>query len=193
LGNAGGLPRPSGALLVIGLILLTVSAARAACVDPAALKPARGAFEFRQTRYLKATHAPLVSQGVATVSPGRVEWRVTRPIDVVTVITKGGVTQSIEGGPAQPVGGSSNVDPLLRSLGLLQIVSGDFAGARTNYDVETEPHPPGAAWKLTLRPKDRQVSRFLDHIEIAGCDRPAEVDIFQANGDRTRLEWAPRK
>jgi hypothetical protein len=189
LGNADRLARTCAAILGLGCVALAAPAARASCVDPATLKAAHGAFAFRQTRYLKRMSAPLVSDGVAVLSPGRVEWRVARPVAIVTVITANRVTQSIEGGPAQPVGGSANVDPLMRSLGLLQIVSGDFASARKNYDLVSGPRGAGPDWRMTLTPKDAQAARFLARIEITGCERPAEVDIIQANGDHTRIEW----
>ncbi len=189
MGNPRRLARSLVALSVLVGLGLAAPVARG-CVDPAKLQAGRGSFDFRQTRYLKRMSSPLVSQGVAVLSPGRVEWRVKRPLDVVTVITADRVTQSIEGGPAQPVGGSANVDPLMRSLGLLQIVGGDFAGARRNYEVVAGPDGAGPGWRVVLTPKDAQVARFLSRIEITGCERPAEVNIFQANGDHTKIEWS---
>jgi hypothetical protein len=189
LGNTDRFARACAAVLGLGCVALA-PIARASCVDPATLKPAHGSFDFRQTRYLKHMSAPLVSEGVALLSPGRVEWRVDKPVAIVTVITANHVTQSIEGGPAQPIGGSGNVDPLMRSLGLLQIVSGDFASARENYDLVSSANGAGPGWRLTLTPKDAQAARFLSRIEITGCERPAEVDIFQVNGDHTRIEWS---
>jgi hypothetical protein len=134
-------------------------------------------------------NTPLVSEGIAVLSPGRVEWRVVKPIAIVTVITADRITQSIEGGPAQPIGGSANVDPLMRSLGLLQIVSGDFVSARKNYDMVSGPSGAALGWQLRLTPK-AQATRFLSRIEVTGCERPSEVDIFQVNGDHTRIEWS---
>lgn len=189
MGNTDRFARACAAVLGLGCVALAAPIARASCVDPATLKAAHGSFDFRQTRYLKRVSAPLVSEGVAVLSPGRVEWRVVKPVAIVTVITADHVTQSIEGGPAQPIGGSA-VDPLMRSLGLLQIVSGDLASARKNYDLVSGLNGAGPGWRVTLTPKDAQAARFLSRIEITGCERPAEVDILQVNGDHTRIEWS---
>ena len=128
---------------------------RAACVDPYTIKAEHGVFNFRQTRNLKQVGRPLVSQGLATVAPGKVICQVIKPVNIVTTITPASVTKSIDGGPTQSVAGSSNVDPVMRNFGLLQVVSGDLAGLRMTYDITAAPKSLNGEWTLSLKPRKR--------------------------------------
>ncbi len=165
-------------------------AAFAKCADPFALRAETGQFDFKQTRRLSNMKTPLISTGVASVKPGRVDWRVVKPVDVRLTITPGKITQSVQGGPAQSVGPAS-ADPFLRSSGLFEILTGDYTALRRYYVITGAPAAPGAAWSLSLKPKDANLGRFLGAIEIAGCLRAEAVSIRQANGDTIAIEMSP--
>jgi hypothetical protein len=158
----------------------------AACADPFKLKAETGSFDFKQTRRLATMKTPLISTGVAAVKPGRVDWRVVKPVDVRLSITPGKITQSVQGGPAQAVGPAS-ADPFLRSSGLFEILTGNYDALKRYYTISGAP-APGASWKLALKPKDANLGRFLSSIEIAGCGRAEAVTIRQANGDTIAIE-----
>lgn len=193
MGNPAHSARKAVALAVAGLSLATAAPAFAACVDPFKLKAETGTFDFKQTRRLASMKTPLVSTGVANVKPGRVDWRVVKPVDVRLTITPGKITQSVQGGPAQAVGPAS-ADPFLRSSGMFELLTGDYAALRRYYTVTGGPASPGGAWKLSLKPKDASLARFLSTIEISGCSRAEAVTIRQANGDTIAIEMgASRK
>lgn len=193
MGNPAHPARKAVALAAGGVILLAGAPAFAACADPYRLKAETGSFDFRQTRRLASMKTPLVSTGVASVKPGRVDWRVVKPVDVRLTITPGRITQSVQGGPAQAVGPAS-ADPFLRSSGLFEILTGDFSALRRYYTISGGPASPGGAWKLSLKPKDATLARFLTTIEISGCARAEAVSIRQANGDSIAIEMgAARK
>ncbi|MFN3856750.1 MAG: outer membrane lipoprotein carrier protein LolA [Caulobacter sp.] len=182
--------RKAGALLVaLGLIAGAPTLARAKCADPYALRAETGRFDFIQTRRMASMKTPLVSRGVAEVKPGRVDWRVVDPVDVLLTITPGRITQSVQGGKAQAVGPAS-ADPFLRSSGLFEMLTGDFNALRRYYTVAGGPRAPGAPWKLTLKPKDANLGRFLSTIEISGCNRAEGVLIRQGNGDTIAIEMS---
>ena len=191
MGNPARPARKAGALVVGVLIAAMVAGvgagpAFAACADPFKLKAETGSFDFRQTRRLSTMKTPLISTGVAAVKPGRVDWRVVKPVDVRLTITPGKITQSVQGGPAQAVGPAS-ADPFLRSSGLFEILTGNYDALKRYYTISGSP-VPGAAWKLALKPKDANLGRFLSTLEIAGCARAEAVTIRQANGDTIAIE-----
>lgn len=132
---------------------------------------------------------PLISTGIAEVTPGRVDWRVIKPVDVRLTITPGRITQSVQGGKAQTVGPAS-ADPFLRSSGLFEILTGDYGALRRYYLISGGQTAPGAPWKLALKPKDASLGRFLSTIEISGCNRAEAVNISQANGDSIAIEMS---
>ncbi|MBI1405487.1 MAG: hypothetical protein GC145_05120 [Caulobacter sp.] len=164
-------------------------AALAKCADPFALRAQTGQFDFKQTRRLANMKTPLISTGIAEVTPGRVDWRVIKPVDVRLTITPGRITQSVQGGKAQAVGPAS-ADPFLRSSGLFEILTGDYGALRRYYLISGGQTAPGAPWKLALKPKDASLGRFLSTIEISGCNRAEAVNISQANGDSIAIEMS---
>lgn len=191
MGNPAHSSRKAVALavggLIAGLLVAGAGPAAAACSDPFKLKPETGSFDFKQTRRLTTMKSPLISTGVAAVRPGRVDWRVVKPVDVRLTITPGRITQSVQGGPAQAVGPAS-ADPFLRSSGLFEILTGNYDALKKYYAISGGPTAPGGAWKLSLKPKDANLGRFLSSIEIAGCARAEGVTIRQGNGDTIAIE-----
>lgn len=152
-----------------------------------ALEPEFGAFSFTQTRHLSGVRAPLVSRGQALVSEGRVDWRVTSPLDIRTQITAAGITQSIEGGPPQRLGGQG--DAFLASAGLLHLLSGDLAALANHYTIT--PAAAASGWRVRLTPKSEGAARFLSYIEAGGCERVSRVEVRQANGDWMEIALSP--
>lgn len=183
---AAGLVGKIGAVFAV-MIAVQIGAAEARCADPFAIRPPEGAVAFTQTRHLSGARVPLVSRGEAQVAPERVEWRVTQPIEVLTVLSPGGITQSVEGAPAQAVGPEGA--GFLSSTGLAAILSGDFEGARANYDIAQSAAPNGD-WILRLTPRADSMRRFISVIEVGGCDAVESVSVRQASGDRTDIEFA---
>lgn len=188
MGNPTDLARKACALLLIACVAAP-GAAFAKCGDPFALRAETGQFDFKQTRKLSNMKTPLVSTGIGQVKPGRIEWRVMKPTDVRLTITPGQITQSVQGGPAQAVGPAS-ADPFLRSSGLFEILTGDYGALRRYYTITSTATPAGNPWKLSLKPKDATLARFLTTIEIAGCTRAENVNIRQANGDTIGIEMS---
>lgn len=191
MGIPADLARKAGALLVVAGLLAPAPALAAVCADPFKLKAEQGQFDFRQTRRLATMKTPLVSQGVASVKAGRVDWRVVKPVDIAMTITPGRITQSVQGGPFQTVTPGA-ADPFLRSSGLFELLTGDYTALRRYYTVNQVAGANGG-WKLMLAPKDANLSRFLTRIEIGGCNRAETVDIRQANGDSIGIEFSPPK
>ena len=175
--------------VLAALILSFSGVASAQCADPMRLAAEYGAFGFTQTRHLSGVRAPLVSRGQAIVAEGRVDWRVTQPLDIRTVITAAGITQSVEGGPPQRVGGQG--DAFLSSAGLLGLLSGDLSSLANHYDIARAPAAANGAWRLRLTPKSAGMAQFVSYIEAAGCQRVSNVEVRQANGDWMEIALSP--
>jgi hypothetical protein len=187
MGFAASAAGKAGALLA-ALWLSIAGVAYAQCADPMRLPGEFGAFAFTQTRHLSGVRAPLVSRGQAIVSEGRVDWRVTQPLDIRTVITPAGITQSVEGGPPQRMGGG---DAFLSSAGLLNLLSGDISALANHYDIARAPAAANGAWRVRLTPKSASMARFLTYIEAGGCERVSNVEVRQANGDWMDIALRP--
>jgi hypothetical protein len=165
---------------------MMLGAAHAQCADPFQVAAQTGTSAFVQTRHLTGVRTPLVSRGQAVVAPGRVEWRVTDPIDIRTVITPTGITQSVENGPAQTLG-PQGADPFTSGAGLFDLLVGDFAAVRTHYDIARLAPAANGSWRLRLTPRAAGLARFVSEIEVNGCSAIDGVAVRQANGDRMEI------
>ncbi len=186
---AGAANLAGKALAVLAALILTFSgAAYAQCADPLRLPAEYGAFAFTQTRHLSGVRNPLVSRGRAVVAENRIDWRVTQPLEIVTVITPSGISQSVEGGPPQRMGGQG--DAFLSSAGLLNLLAGDISALGNHYEIARSP-APGAGWRVRLTPKSQATARFIAYIEAGGCERVSNVEVRQANGDWMEIALSP--
>lgn len=177
--------------LIGGVILAILPAmAHAGCADPFKIAVERGAKAFTQTRHLNKVATPLVSQGTAVIARDRVEWRVTKPLDVLTTITPQGITQSVENSPPQTLGPQDSSNSFLTSTGLFDLLVGDFAAVRTHYDIATMPSETAKSWKLNFKPRQAALAQFISNIVVEGCTRIKQVEIHQANGDWMQITLA---
>jgi hypothetical protein len=72
------------------------------------------------------------------------------------------------------------------------MLDGKVSELSEDFDVTLAEHP--VSWKLTLRPRDAKLSRYLERIEVHGsADRPHCLEVVEPDGDVTLtfLETAP--
>lgn len=176
-------------ILVPLVIALVVAApAMAECAKPEALARLSGKLPFVQTRTLKGMSRPLRSTGEVEVTKESAIWRVVTPMAITTRISPAGITQSIDGGPEQPIGPAAGANPFLTETGLLDLLKGDLSKIDTRYDVKRETRARPEGWKLDLKPKSAQLSPYVSAVRIEGCKRLEAIAVDQANGDSIRIE-----
>lgn len=161
-----------------------------ACIDPNNIRVEYGAMSFTQTRHLNGVSRPLVARGRATIAAERVDWHVTTPVNALTTITSTGITQSIDGGPPQRVNAQGG-DAFLSSAGLFDMLVGNFEALEQHYTIARGAARADGDWNIRLTPRAQGLSRFLSHIEVAGCERVEQVEVRQANGDWMEISLSP--
>lgn len=145
---------------------------------------------FTQVRHLNGVARPLTAHGRATISTERVEWRVTSPVDVLTTITASGITQSVDGGAAQRIGAQGG-DAFLGNTGLFDMLVGNFSALDQHYAIARQPARADGGWSIRLTPKAEGLRRFLSYVQVVGCERVAQVEVRQANGDWMEIGLDP--
>ncbi len=161
------------------------------CLDPETLVESQGVRPFAQTRWLEGVPRPLVSTGDMTLDSNSVVWRVTQPIEIATVISSEGMTQSIAGGPQTPVGASGAASPILSDSGLIDLIKGDLSRIHELYEVEKTSSETN--WLLSLTPKAEDMSRFVGAITVEGCMKVQAIVVNQTNGDRIMVAFTDEK
>ncbi len=169
-------------LAVLGLAAALSAPALAECARPEAVAAPKGEQAFTQTRILKGLKRPVVSTGVVLVQGETVLWTVKEPIEIVTRITKSGVTQSVDGGAPEPLGPEGS-DAVLVQSGLMDLLKGQLSALDTRYTVKRLARDKAEGWKLDMTPKAEQLKGWIAGLEVEGCTRIETVSIRQANGD----------
>jgi hypothetical protein len=171
------------------LVALALAApAMAECAKPEALARFAGKQPFVQTRTLKGMSRPLKSTGEVEVTKDSAIWRVLTPMAITTRISPAGITQSVDGGPEQPMGPSAGANPFLNETGLLDLLKGDLSRMDARYEVAREARAKPEGWKLNLKPKSAQLSPYVSAVRVEGCKRVEAIAVDQANGDSIRIE-----
>lgn len=151
------------------------------CLAPQKVAQELGSRHFVQERHLKGIDQALVSSGAVLVASDSIMWTVSDPIEISTVISESGMTQSIEGGPAEPVGAAGAANPMLSQSGLVNLLKGDLRGVDENYIVSEIENETG--WGLSLMPKAQDMAKHVTAINVTGCTKIDSIKVKQSNGD----------
>jgi hypothetical protein len=154
------------------------------CLQPDQLHVTAIDRPFVQKRFLAGMAEPLRSEGRLKVAPEKISWHMTAPFDVETILTPTAITQSINGGPPQPIGPSAS--DLSASIARLfaNLLQGRWDDLQSMFRVSRGATAPGAPWSVSLESLDPQMQKILGSIEVLGCTDIATIKIDHGNGDR---------
>lgn len=177
---------------LLTLLLLLPAAARADVADDIRreLTPftvLRG--RFRQVKTIKIIKRPLRSSGDFVLAKDKgVLWRTLKPTVGAMKITASEVAQIKDG----KVGFRMSVSeqPALRMISkvLFAVFAADVAELRRHFDI-TGPPVAGGRWQAELKPRDAMMAKVIPHIRLKGAKTLEEIELSEANDDRTVIEF----
>lgn len=145
--------------------------------------------DFRQEKTLRALSRPLVSQGKLVFAAGQgVLWRVLEPYEVFVLLKPDEVVEWSTQDEQRRLDTASN--PVFRALTdvIMATLSGDTQSLRQHFDLS--PVSSEAGWRLTLRPKSKELGAVISTVLVFG-DRFVEgVQVTEAKGDTTAIEFS---
>jgi hypothetical protein len=175
--------------LLTVMIVASVSSAQQPLTPT--LKPDQTLYgRFTQERQLKGLTLPLKTEGDFVLSPrlGLI-WRSERPIEVVTVITTGGIRRIYNGREVQRIA-TARAPFFAHFYEMLNdALLGDWSGLRRDFAVQ--PKGSRRAWRLVLKPlkADDPLAARLASVVLSGGDRIDAIDIIRANGDSDHMAF----
>lgn len=137
---------------------------------------------FVQERHLKGFNAPLRTEGVFVLVPGRgLIWQAETPFAVTTVITAAGLVQAVGGTetmrlPAARLPFLSRLYDMLSGVlgGDWQAIETDFTATRSgnaqNWSMELIPRQTPNQISMPFRSISAKGSRFLDEVVLTKAD-----------------------
>jgi len=171
-------------LVLVSMVALAIYPAAADdCIQPDQIKIETIDRPFVQERFFAGTPDPLRSEGDLKVTKEKISWHMTKPFDVETVLTATAITQSIDGGPAQPTGpaGSDLSASIVRLFSSL--LQGHWSELQSVFTISKTASASGAPWSVSLEPIDPQMHKIIGKIEVIGCKDISTIKVDHQNGD----------
>lgn len=144
---------------------------------------------FVQEKILALFDKPVVFKGELTVErPAQLRWEFVSPIPSVLIFNSDkGVRCN---GNEPPMHFNLSSDPVLKSVAeqLWLWLGGDYQSLKKSYHLKRK-----AALVLAITPKDEAIKKFIQSITITfnpETKQPYKVEISEAGGDRTRLQFS---
>lgn len=188
MAKPAGIVRKAGAISVTALALLAARGAAAEpCTAPDQIRPSNLHQSFVQERRFANLPKPLVSEGTLAIEGENIVWTTTSPFKVRMTLSRKGMSQSVEGGPDEPMNMSGDVSAVVVR------VTSALVRARWNelssFFTVTQAALSDGSWKVTLDPKSGSFAALLGKVEVSGCQGVSHVDISRANGDHETIRF----
>ena len=133
---------------------------------------------------------PLRSEGVVTATVDKVVWHMTDPFDMKTIITPGGISQSVNGGTAEPAGqGAGEIGAAIAGA-ITALMRGQWDELSSTFAISRAVPPDGGNWTVDLKPLDERLGEILESISVRGCAAVESVMVRHADGDMQKIRFA---
>lgn len=149
---------------------------------------------FHLERHLQGFRAPLQSEGVFLLAPGKgLIWQAEKPFAIRTVITPSGLAQDVGGSETMRL--PSTRLPFLSKLYdmLGGALGGDWAALERDFVVEKS--GDGAAWQVSLTPRQGSdpMAMPFSAIVARGGRFVESVTVAKAEGDHDDITFLDQK
>ena len=144
---------------------------------------------FVQTKTLAGFSKPLIARGSFVVSRSRgILWQTDTPFPGLLRLTRGEILQ--KSGDTVTLKMDAGKEPALRAINnlLFAVLAGDITQLDGIFQLsgEGKSHP----WQLLMLPKDSGVAQVLRQVKLQGDSHVEHVDMIDANGDLTRIDFS---
>ncbi len=134
---------------------------------------------FRQEKRLKVLKKPLISAGTFTYhrSKGAI-WKTLTPVPSLLLVNEAHLLTH-QGEQVMPVAFGRVFSAML---------GGDLSRLTEGFDIAAGVNQKNS-WQLQLKPKDEMLKKIITGIELTGDNRLRLLEISEANGNFTRIEF----
>lgn len=146
--------------------------------------------QFTQEKQVSGFSNPLRSQGRFVVAREHgVIWTTLKPFPSEVVVTADRILSRQRDGSTR-VELDARQQPALRSVNavMFALMSGDVQALSSQFNVAATRE--GRGWRLHLTPKSSMLARAFRSLTLHGDRHVREVEIVEANDDRTRIRFS---
>ncbi|MCE9650891.1 MAG: hypothetical protein K8R18_14830 [Parvibaculum sp.] len=172
--------------LIFGVV---VGSAAVACPAPDQLRASSLDRAFTQEKFVSGMSKPLKSEGRIIANGDEIVWHMKKPFDVKTTITPDGISQSVDGKPAEASGGGSAEIGAVVAKSMAAMMRGRWSDLKTMFSVTLPSSPGEGGWLVILTPLDERLQSLLGTIAVHGCSDVSDVEIVRPDGDRESVHF----
>jgi hypothetical protein len=151
----------------------------------------RSIVEFQESRESPWLSAPITSRGTMRSRPDSLEKQVESPRQETWRLLPDRIEwQGAAGGPTKQILFSQA--PALAALSdvMRRVVAGDIVALERDFDVQVSGDE--RVWRAQLKPRNPEVGRHLEQVELQGTGRTLQVIIVvERQGERTTTRLQP--
>lgn len=180
--------------LVLGLFVITAQAEVDAAtvnldqIKNLLLKHKQVSGSFKQVRTLVEPKINLTSEGDFKFKlPLDLEWNQTKPFSMALLMTPDKITQINPDGSQQIITKAQQPVVFVFSSSFLGIFSGDQKSIEKNFNYKAQ--ITGRKWSLQLIPKDDLLKKAIAEVKINGADYVEKVEVREASGGSTVIQF----
>lgn len=141
---------------------------------------------FVQERLISDMTRPTVSRGRITVSrQDGVLWQIESPVKLALAFTPGGVVETGPDGARRPRGQRRGAMETEVARIMQGILGADEESLKANFVATTQGNAD--RWTMRLRPKAREMARFLREVRLGGGRHLEAIEIEETSGDTTTI------
>jgi len=141
---------------------------------------------FRQERYIASLSRPLVSRGSVHIDgEGTLFWEQKHPFPVLIKMMPEAIEETVADSPPQRITERQNPYLVAFSQAFVSLFAGETQQLSTLFKLE--PVQTDSGWHIQLTPKDENVKRVINTINILGAQKVEQIQIIESGTNRTTI------
>lgn len=151
----------------------------------------RPSVQFDELRESPWLSAPITSRGTMRSTPASLEKKVEFPRQETWRLLHDRIEwQGTPGGPAKQILFSDAPALAVLSDVMRRVVAGDIVALQRDFDIEVSGDE--RVWRAQLKPRNPEVGRYLEQVELQGSGQNLQVIIVvERQGERTTTRLKP--
>lgn len=183
MGNAAHTARKALALACLLSFGLALPAFAESCPSPKEMRVEEVNRAFVQERHIEGMSKPLVSRGELHADADEIVWHMKDPFDVKTIITSDGISESVSGGPLQPVGAGSGELGASVARSAAALMRGQWEELSSLFNVSSPATLDDGDWQVVLTPLNDRMKQAVGDIAVTGCTDVEKIEIGSDEGE----------
>jgi len=141
---------------------------------------------FEQQKTIAVLPAPLKSHGHYVFTQGKeVYWETLMPVQSRVLLTPEGISFSDPSGEQNAPAQAQHAGAEVVAKMFMGVIAGELDSMQDYFTLTAT--GSASAWKIQMVPRSTNISAYITRIEVRGAEFTEQLEILEANGDKTLI------